>query len=57
MVGGRFGDIFGQEPILKISMIAFNAFTLICALVQNKVGFLIARALQGLPSPLMVYRN
>ncbi|KAH9210622.1 aminotriazole resistance protein [Leptodontidium sp. 2 PMI_412] len=54
MVGGRFGDIFGQEPILKISMIAFNAFTLICALVQNKVGFLIARALQGLAAAFTV---
>ena len=47
MVGGRFGDIFGQEIILKVSMVAFSIFTLICGLVKDKVGFLIARALQG----------
>lgn len=47
MIGGRFGDIFGQEIVLKVSMIAFNIFTLVCALVKDKIGFLIARALQG----------
>jgi MFS family permease len=47
MVGGRFGDIFGQEIILKVSMVSFSIFTLICGLVKDKVGFLIARALQG----------
>jgi MFS family permease len=47
MAGGRLGDTLGQEPVLKVSMVAFNIFTLICALVRNKIGFLIARALQG----------
>lgn len=47
MIGGRLGDIFGQEHTLKLSMLAFNVFTLVCALVSSKVGFLISRALQG----------
>ncbi|KAI1163812.1 aminotriazole resistance protein [Nemania serpens] len=54
MVGGRLGDIFGQELMLKISMFAFNLFTLICALVPNKIGFLVARALQGLAAALTI---
>ncbi|KAI1422719.1 aminotriazole resistance protein [Xylaria sp. FL1777] len=54
MVGGRLGDIFGQELMLKISMFAFNIFTLICALVPNKIGFLIARALQGLAAAFTI---
>ncbi|KAF2971663.1 hypothetical protein GQX73_g1883 [Xylaria multiplex] len=54
MVGGRLGDIFGQELMLKISMFAFNVFTLICALVPNSIGFLVARALQG-PVPRSSY--
>jgi MFS family permease len=52
MVGGRLGDIFGQELMLKLAMFAFNVFSLICALAPNKIGFLVARALQGLtPHP------
>ncbi|TGJ85542.1 hypothetical protein E0Z10_g3219 [Xylaria hypoxylon] len=54
MVGGRLGDIFGQELMLKISMFAFNVFTLICALVPNKIGFLVARALQGLAAAFTI---
>ncbi|KAI1348882.1 aminotriazole resistance protein [Xylaria sp. FL0043] len=54
MVGGRLGDIFGQELMLKISMFAFNIFTLICALVPNKIGFLVARALQGLAAAFTI---
>ncbi|KAH6654888.1 aminotriazole resistance protein [Truncatella angustata] len=54
MIGGRFGDIFGQELVLKISMIAFNVFTLICALVKDKIGFLVSRALQGLAAAFTV---
>ncbi|KAI0419622.1 aminotriazole resistance protein [Xylaria grammica] len=54
MVGGRLGDIFGQELMLKVSMFAFNVFTLICALVPNKIGFLVARALQGLAAALTI---
>ncbi|KAI3325277.1 MFS general substrate transporter [Xylariaceae sp. AK1471] len=54
MVGGRLGDIFGQELMLKLAMFAFNVFTLICALAPNKIGFLIARALQGLAAAFTI---
>lgn len=54
MVGGRLGDIIGQELILKVSMVAFNIFTLICALVHEKIIFLIFRALQGLAAAFTV---
>ena len=48
MVGGRLGDIFGQALMLKLAMLAFNGFTLMCALVQNDIAFLVGRALQGM---------
>ncbi|KAH9868109.1 hypothetical protein J1614_007181 [Plenodomus biglobosus] len=54
MVGGRLGDIFGQEPVFKLSMIVFLIFTLICALVTNKIGFLVSRAMQGLAAAFTV---
>ncbi|KAJ4386904.1 hypothetical protein N0V93_009803 [Gnomoniopsis smithogilvyi] len=54
MVGGRLGDTLGQERLLKASMIAFNIFTLCCALITNKIGFLVSRALQGLAAAFTV---
>ncbi|PQE13799.1 aminotriazole resistance protein [Rutstroemia sp. NJR-2017a BVV2] len=54
MAGGRLGDTLRQEPVLKVSMVAFNIFTLICALVRNKIGFLVARALQGMAAAFTV---
>jgi MFS family permease len=51
MIGGRLGDIFGQELVFKISMIVFSIFNLICALVTNKIGFLVSRAIQGVCFP------
>ena len=47
MIGGRLGDIFGYELMLKIGMFFFNAFTLLCALVPDKIGLVVGRALQG----------
>ena len=47
MIGGRLGDMFGYELMLKIGMFIFNAFTLLCALVPTKVGLVVGRALQG----------
>lgn len=49
MIGGRLGDIFGHELMLKMNMFLFNIFTLVCALVPNKIGLVVARALQGGP--------
>ncbi|KAF3003886.1 hypothetical protein E8E14_008163 [Neopestalotiopsis sp. 37M] len=54
MLGGRIGDIFGQEIVLKVAMVAFNIFTLICALVSNKIAFLFGRALQGVAAALTI---
>ncbi|KAG8156743.1 hypothetical protein KVR01_013348 [Diaporthe batatas] len=54
MVGGRLGDTLGQGLLLKVSMVAFNIFSLVCALVSNKIGFLVSRALQGLAAAFTV---
>lgn len=54
MVGGRLGDTLGQEFVLKVSMVAFTIFTLICALVSSGIGFLVSRALQGNSPPTRI---
>lgn len=47
MVGGRLGDILGQVATFQIAMFFFNVFSLTCALSPNRVGLVVARALQG----------
>ncbi|PSR81371.1 aminotriazole resistance protein [Coniella lustricola] len=54
MVGGRLGDILGQEIVLKVSMVAFTVFTLVCALVSSDIGFLVSRALQGMAAAFTI---
>ncbi|KFG77667.1 putative aminotriazole resistance protein [Metarhizium anisopliae] len=48
MACGRLGDIFGHGNILLLGMTLFNAATLLCALIDNQVGLVIGRAVQGL---------
>lgn len=47
MACGRLGDIFGHGNILLLGMTLFNAATLLCALINNQVGLVIGRAVQG----------
>ena len=51
MVGGRLGDIFGHDVMLKIGMFFFNAFTLGCSLAPNKIALIVFRSLQGTSKP------
>ncbi|KAF4624244.1 hypothetical protein G7Y89_g13930 [Cudoniella acicularis] len=48
VIGGRLGDIFGQEATLKISMAFFNIFTLACVLAPTQIGLVVSRAFQGI---------
>lgn len=48
MVGGRLGDILGHQLIMKLAMLFFNIFTLLCALAPNKIALITGRALQGM---------
>ncbi|KAM5343579.1 hypothetical protein ACJ41O_012116 [Fusarium nematophilum] len=54
MAGGRLGDIFGHRNILILGMTLFNAATLVCGLVNDKIGLVVARALQGLAAAFTV---
>lgn len=54
MVGGRVGDIFGQKVTLLAGMTLFNASTLLCALVQDKIGLVVGRAIQGLAAAFTI---
>ncbi|KAI0544202.1 aminotriazole resistance protein [Xylaria curta] len=48
MAGGRLGDIFGHGNVLIFGMSLFNVASLICALVNDQIGLIVGRALQGL---------
>ncbi|KYK57277.1 aminotriazole resistance protein [Drechmeria coniospora] len=54
MAGGRLGDIFGHRNILVFGMTLFNLATLVCALVQDKIGLVVGRAFQGLAAALTI---
>nr|POF14111.1 puromycin resistance protein pur8 [Quercus suber] len=54
MTGGRFGDIFGHRNVLLFGLSLFNVATLICALVDDKIGLLVGRALQGLAAAFSI---
>lgn len=55
MVGGRLGDVFAQYVVMNLGMTLFNASTLVCALVSDRIGLVIGRAFQGKPSPVEGY--
>ncbi|KAM3487043.1 hypothetical protein MY3957_009668 [Beauveria namnaoensis] len=54
MVGGRVGDIFGQRVTLIAGMTLFNAGTLLCALVNDKIALVIGRAVQGIAAAFTI---
>lgn len=57
MAGGRLGDIFGHRNVLIFGMTLFNLSTLLCALVNDKIGLVIGRALQGMLAGLCRRRD
>lgn len=54
MAGGRLGDIFGHRNVLLFGMTLFNIATLVCALVNDKIGLVVGRAFQG-KSPFFLF--
>ncbi|KAF4991223.1 hypothetical protein FDECE_14115 [Fusarium decemcellulare] len=54
MAGGRLGDIFGHSHILIFGMTLFNIATLVCGLVNDRIGLVVARAFQGLAAAFTV---
>jgi len=48
MAFGRLTDVFGHKNVLLFGMTLFNVSTLVCAVVNNKIGLVVGRAFQGL---------
>ena len=46
-VMGRLGDMFGKERFLAISLVAFAAGSIVCALSDSLAPMVVGRALQG----------
>lgn len=57
MAGGRLGDIFGHKNVLIVGMTLFNAATLLCALINDKIGLVVGRALQGTYAFLIIHKR
>lgn len=47
MIGGCSGHLFAHYTVLQVGMTIFNASTLACALVSNRIGLIVGRAFQG----------
>ncbi len=47
LVYGKLGDIVGRRPLMLFAIVLFVVASLICALAQNVVELVAARALQG----------
>src|SRR3954451_825911 len=47
-VGGRIGDIIGNDRIFKLGGLIFVASSIACGLAQDSATLLIARAVEGL---------
>jgi EmrB/QacA subfamily drug resistance transporter len=45
---GRFGDMFGKERMLVLSLVVFGAGSVVCALSQSIAVLIAGRAVQGL---------
>jgi EmrB/QacA subfamily drug resistance transporter len=50
---GRIGDLLGRRRVFAIGMVAFAATSLMCALAQDAVMLVVARALQGFSAALI----
>ncbi|KAM4066490.1 major facilitator superfamily protein [Hirsutella rhossiliensis] len=54
MAGGRLGDIFGHKHVLVFGMTLFNIATLVCGLVNHRIGLVVGRAFQGLAAAFTI---
>lgn len=53
LLGGRSGDILGRRSMFMIGLVAFGAFSLMCALAVSSEMLIAGRALQGAASALL----
>ncbi len=47
VVGGRAADLFGRRRLFVAGLVVFSGASLLCALAQDAVTFVLARGLQG----------
>jgi MFS family permease len=52
--GGMLGDRYGRKKMLVISLLAFGAASIACALAPSAEAFIAARALLGLGGAIML---
>jgi EmrB/QacA subfamily drug resistance transporter len=53
LLGGRAGDILGRRRLFMIGLVAFSAFSALCALSTSDTMLIVARLLQGAGSALL----
>jgi len=54
LVAGSLSDVFGRRRILRIGLLGFGVFSVLCALAPNGALLIAARAAQGVAGALLV---
>lgn len=54
LLAGSLSDVLGRIVILRIGLIGFGVFSLVCAVAQNPEMIIVGRALQGVAGALLV---
>jgi EmrB/QacA subfamily drug resistance transporter len=53
LIGGSFGDIFGERRVFAVGVAAFGVMSLVCALAPTIAVLVLGRALQGVAGALL----
>jgi len=53
LIGGSFGDLFGERRIFVIGVVGFGVTSVLCAIAPNILFLIGARALQGVSGALL----
>ncbi|MDX6644700.1 MAG: hypothetical protein QOK40_427 [Miltoncostaeaceae bacterium] len=53
LLGGRAGDILGRRRLFMVGLVAFSAFSALCALSTSDTMLIVARLLQGAGAALL----
>jgi len=53
LLGGRAADLFGRRRVFMLGLCLFAAASLVCAVAQNQLMLVAARALQGLGAAVL----
>lgn len=54
LLGGRIGDLYGRRPVFLVGLVLFSVISFIGGLAQTELMLVVARAVQGIASALIM---